>query len=66
MLRSLTVENYALIDRLDVRFDDRLNIITGETGAGKSILMAFTEISTGEVTPESLYSTLTSVDHGHC
>ncbi len=39
MLRSLTVENYALIDRLDVRFDDRLNIITGETGAGKSILM---------------------------
>lgn len=39
MLLSLTVENYALIDRLDVRFDNRLNIITGETGAGKSILM---------------------------
>lgn len=39
MLVCLTVENYALIDRLDVRFDSHLNIITGETGAGKSILM---------------------------
>lgn len=39
MLTNLTVENYALIDRLDVAFDNHLNIITGETGAGKSILM---------------------------
>lgn len=39
MLTNLTVENYALIDRLDVAFDRHLNIITGETGAGKSILM---------------------------
>ncbi|MBO7330286.1 MAG: DNA repair protein RecN [Alistipes sp.] len=39
MLRRLTVENYALIDKLDMELDSRLNIITGETGAGKSILL---------------------------
>ncbi len=39
MLTTLRVENYALIDTLDVRFDPKLNIITGETGAGKSILL---------------------------
>ena len=39
MLRRLTVENYALIDKLDLELDAHLNIITGETGAGKSILL---------------------------
>ena len=39
MLCRLTVENYALIDRLDTEFAAGLNIITGETGAGKSILL---------------------------
>lgn len=39
MLRRLTVENYALIERLELELDSRLNIITGETGAGKSILL---------------------------
>lgn len=39
MLTNLTVENYALIERLEIAFDPGLNIITGETGAGKSILM---------------------------
>ncbi len=39
MLESLTVENYALIDRLEMSLSDELNIITGETGAGKSILL---------------------------
>lgn len=39
MLKRLTVENYALIDRLDIEVDARLSIITGETGAGKSILL---------------------------
>ena len=39
MLRRLTVENYALIERLDMELDSHLNIITGETGAGKSILL---------------------------
>lgn len=39
MLCRLTVENYALIERLELALDARLNIITGETGAGKSILL---------------------------
>lgn len=39
MLKRLTIENYALIDRLDIEVDKRLSIITGETGAGKSILL---------------------------
>ena len=39
MLTHLNVENYALIDHLEVEFDSHLNIITGQTGAGKSILL---------------------------
>ncbi|NER17605.1 DNA repair protein RecN [Spongiivirga citrea] len=39
MLSSLSIKNYALIDSLDVQFSDGLIIITGETGAGKSILL---------------------------
>lgn len=39
MLRTLTVENYVLIDRLAMELDRSLNIITGQTGAGKSILL---------------------------
>ena len=39
MLRRLTVSNYILIDALEIEFDEHLNIITGETGAGKSILL---------------------------
>lgn len=39
MLTSLSIKNYALIDDIHVRFGDGLIIITGETGAGKSILL---------------------------
>ncbi|WP_047446284.1 DNA repair protein RecN [Alistipes sp. ZOR0009] len=39
MLQSLSVENYALIEKLEIEFKSGLNIITGETGAGKSILL---------------------------
>ena len=39
MLTSLTIKNYALIDELHLQFGNKLNIITGETGAGKSILL---------------------------
>lgn len=39
MLRKLFVQNYALIRELDVEFENGLTIITGETGAGKSILL---------------------------
>ena len=39
MLTNLTIKNYALIDNLNVRFTDGFTCITGETGAGKSILL---------------------------
>ncbi len=39
MLVSLTIKNYALIDNLQVQFNEGFSIITGETGAGKSILL---------------------------
>ena len=39
MLRALTIENYVLIDHLEMEIDCSLNIITGQTGAGKSILL---------------------------
>lgn len=39
MLSRLSIQNYAIIDVLDIAFTDKLNIITGETGAGKSILI---------------------------
>ncbi|MCB0657694.1 MAG: DNA repair protein RecN [Saprospiraceae bacterium] len=39
MLVSLYIKNYAIIKELEVRFSPQLNVITGETGAGKSILM---------------------------
>ncbi len=39
MLKHISIQNYALIDRLDVDFSDGLTIITGETGAGKTILL---------------------------
>lgn len=39
MLNSLHIRNYALISSLQIRFDKGLTVITGETGAGKSIIM---------------------------
>lgn len=40
MIKQLKLKNYILIDELCANFDNRLNIITGETGAGKSILLS--------------------------
>lgn len=55
MLESLHVENFALIDRIDIQFEPGLNIITGETGAGKSILIDALGSTLGEkIESESL------------
>ena len=39
MLRSLKIQNYALIEKLDISFNEGFSVITGETGAGKSIIL---------------------------
>ena len=48
MLRSLYIRDYALIEALEVEFDSGLNVITGETGAGKSILIGALKMILGE------------------
>ncbi len=48
MLKSLLVQNYALISQLDIRFDEGLSIISGETGAGKSILIGALSLILGQ------------------
>ena len=48
MLKFLSVENFALIDRLEVEFTQGLNLITGETGSGKSILVDAVGLLVGE------------------
>ena len=39
MLKSLSIKNYAIIDKLNIEFDDGFMCFTGETGAGKSIIV---------------------------
>ncbi|MFR6312783.1 AAA family ATPase, partial [Anaerofustis stercorihominis] len=48
MLLSLNINNYAIIDKLSIDFDEGLNIITGETGAGKSIIIGALSLVLGE------------------
>ena len=48
MIKQLHIANYALIDKLDIGFVDGLTIITGETGAGKSIIMGALSLILGE------------------
>ncbi len=48
MLKRLAISNYALIDNLDISFSNELNIITGETGAGKSIILGALSLILGQ------------------
>ncbi len=48
MLQRLHIQNYAIIDEIEINFSHNLNIITGETGAGKSILMGALSLILGE------------------
>ena len=47
MLRKIVVQNYILIDKLELEFSNKLNIITGETGSGKSILIGAIDVVFG-------------------
>ena len=47
MLESLRIKNIALIDQLEVSFADGLNVLTGETGAGKSVVIGAVGIALG-------------------
>jgi DNA repair protein RecN (Recombination protein N) len=48
MLQKLSISNYALIDNLEIGFDKGLNILTGETGAGKSIILGALSLILGQ------------------
>ncbi len=48
MIQKLSIQNYAIIDELEIDFSNKLNIITGETGAGKSIIVGALGLILGE------------------
>lgn len=48
MLKKLSIQNYAIIDELEIEFNDKMNIVTGETGAGKSIIIGAMGLILGE------------------
>lgn len=48
MLKSLSIQNYAIIDELEINFGSGLNTMTGETGAGKSIILGALSLVLGE------------------
>ncbi|WP_069659368.1 DNA repair protein RecN [Arcticibacter eurypsychrophilus] len=48
MLSRLIIRNYALIENLDIAFSGKLNIVTGETGAGKSIILGALSLILGQ------------------
>ena len=56
MLSRLSISNYALISSLDITFPDGLVIITGETGAGKSILLGALSLVLGKRADSSVFS----------
>ena len=54
MLQNLHVKNLALIDEAEVEFSDGLNILTGETGAGKSIIIGSINLALGQRVPKEM------------
>ncbi len=48
MLQKLYIRNYAIIDELTIDFDNRFNVVTGETGAGKSIILGALSLILGD------------------
>jgi DNA repair protein RecN (Recombination protein N) len=54
MLKNLVIKNFAIIEEIEIDFDDKLNIIIGETGAGKSIIIDSLSILLGDKASPSL------------
>lgn len=54
MLRNLHVKNLALIEEAEVEFTEGLNVLTGETGAGKSIIIGSINLALGEKVPKEM------------
>jgi DNA repair protein RecN (Recombination protein N) len=54
MLRKLYIKNYALIDEMHIEFAPGLNILTGETGAGKSIIIGALSLLLGEKVKQNI------------
>ena len=54
MLQSLQIKNLALVDTLNVEFESGLNVITGETGAGKSMIIGALNLLLGERADKTL------------
>ena len=48
MLKSLSIRNFVLIDKLDIAFEDGFSAVTGETGAGKSIMLGALALALGQ------------------
>ena len=54
MLTSLTVSNFAIIDNISIEFEDKLSVLTGETGAGKSLIIDAIGVLLGERASSSM------------
>ena len=48
MLKSLHISNYALINELSINFNEGMTVLTGETGAGKSIIVGALSLAMGQ------------------
>ncbi|MCM8526481.1 MAG: DNA repair protein RecN [Lentisphaeraceae bacterium] len=57
MLNSLQIKNLALVEELEIDFSDGLNVVTGETGAGKSVILGAIKLLLGERADKSLIRT---------
>ena len=57
MLREISIQNIALIDELNLVFDEGFNVLTGETGAGKSIIIDAVNLALGERAARDLIQT---------
>ena len=57
MIKNLHIENYAIIEKLDLYFSDGFNVFTGETGAGKSIIIGALSLLAGARSDTSIITT---------